>query len=504
MPHVFLTHQIFTYAASDVLRLFFGKVTTVHEDGSLRVGDDDGVWLVGWRSNEPLIADLVEDEITKLEKEHNSASDNPFADEEELRLGRRALKIALYNHCVAVTGKKFPWGSLTGIRPTLVAWETWQQTGGSYDNSVAMLKEVYKVAPEKAILAVDTMIEEENLLANFPETDFGLYIGIPFCPTRCHYCSFTMPEGIGRSDAEMDRYVDVLCLELEQVLSQLQPVVRTIYIGGGTPTSLNPNQLDRLMATVTHLVKTPLNQSKQSDDYQIFEFCLEAGRPDTITEDKLMVAKSYGVNRLCINPQTMHDETLEKIGRHHTVEQTIEAFELASQIGFASINTDLIAGLVDEDETMFTESLQRVLELGADSVTIHSLALKRSSEMNRRRVEAGEALSAIKRPDEVVAAMLEIGDESCRSAGLVPYYLYRQKDGRGGLENVGYAKSGCGSLYNIGMMGDRRSVLAFGSGGMSKRYFHGGLIHRSPNVKSYLQYLDRWQEMAERKLKLFC
>ena len=203
------------------------------------------------------------------------------------------------------------------------------------------------------------MIEEENLLANFPETDFGLYIGIPFCPTRCHYCSFTMPEGIGRSDAEMDRYVDVLCLELEQVLSQLQPVVRTIYIGGGTPTSLNPNQLDRLMATVTHLVKTPLNQSKQSDDYQIFEFCLEAGRPDTITEDKLMVAKSYGVNRLCINPQTMHDETLEKIGRHHTVEQTIEAFELASQIGFASINTDLIAGLVDEDETICLLNLCR-------------------------------------------------------------------------------------------------------------------------------------------------
>ncbi|HHX36651.1 MAG TPA: coproporphyrinogen dehydrogenase HemZ, partial [Clostridiaceae bacterium] len=197
-------------------------------------------------------------------------------------------------------------------------------------------------------------------------------------------------------------------------------------------------------------------------------------------------------------------ETLQRIGRRHTVAETYVAFDLAKKIGFPSINMDLIAGLPGEDEEMFAGSLKKVLDIGADSVTVHSLALKRSSEMNRLRVERGVALSTMKGPDEVVGQMLDIGEAGCRTAGFVPYYLYRQKDGRGGLENVGYAKPGHGSLYNIGMMGDRRSVLAFGSGGMSKRHLYGGQINRCPNVKSYLQYLDRWEEMAERKLNMFC
>ncbi|HHX37371.1 MAG TPA: hypothetical protein GX717_05260, partial [Clostridiaceae bacterium] len=316
MPHVYLTHQVFSYAASDVLRLFFGKVQTIHEDGSLLAGADDKRWLVGWHEGKPFVTDLVVGSRLLEKKSLGKSDGSPFNEtsavgEEKLRIARREVKIALYDYCVIHTGKSFPWGSLTGIRPTLVAAEIWRQTGGHYDRTVSELESVYKVETKKAVLAVDTMLEEERLLAHFPLTDFGLYIGIPFCPTRCHYCSFTMPEGIGRTAGDMDRYVTALCQEMTQVLTHIRPQIRTIYIGGGTPTSLNAEQLEQLLSTLTGLIRTPValpdgKQTATAIDYRLFEFCLEAGRPDTITEDKLVVAKAFGVNRICINPQTMH------------------------------------------------------------------------------------------------------------------------------------------------------------------------------------------------------
>ncbi len=496
MPTLYLNDDLFTYAASDVLRLFFGKVKIKAEGKVLETARLPGFWTCSWTAEgcaitvgpaPPDLPGMTESLRTSLRN-----------DGEKLRLARRELKRQLYFFCVTKTGMEFPWGSLTGIRPTQVAAEVLADLnrvpeGERTRRAVEELRETYGVHPEKGRLALATLKEEEALLSRFPKEMCAVYIGVPFCPTRCHYCSFSLHEGIGVDDSLKEKYVDHLIREIEQVGEWFDTPVRSIYIGGGTPTELDAGQLDRLMATVEHHL--PLTAD--------CERSLEAGRPDTIDRQKLETALKWGFDRICVNPQTMHDRTLRLIGRGHTVEQTVAAFNLARKLNFRDINMDLIAGLPAETLLEFEQSLERVIALKPDSVTVHSLAVKRSSNLNFALSESGGTLAELKHPDEQVENMMSLAERALQRVGLVPYYLYRQKDGAGGLENVGFATPGNGNLYNIAMMGDRRDVLGFGCGSMSKRRFAGNRVERSPEVKSVLAWLGRVDEMVERKKQLF-
>lgn len=488
MATIHLNSDQFTYAASDVLRLFFGKVTTSADGLILRAGAEDPVWSAGCKN----------EEIYVWQREPNDAPVPTSFEGDALRLKRRELKQKLYDGLASWSGMSFPWGSLTGIRPTLVAEELWEANGRDPGKAVDQLTQTYKLTLEKAVLCVDTMLEERRLLGEFPPDEVAVYVGIPFCPTRCYYCSFTMPEGIGRKVDEKDLYVEALCDEIRLTLSELPVKIRSLYIGGGTPTDLTADQLERIFSTIV-----PLIMKSRAGDGRLPELCLEAGRPDTITRDKLMVARCYGFDRVCINPQTMKEETLVRIGRRHSVDEVRQAFSLARECGFEDINMDLIAGLQGETVEDLRRTLEEIGTLSPDSITVHALAVKRSSDLNKAMAESGRELSEVKGPRETVAEMMRMADTFCRERGLVPYYLYRQKDGLGGLENIGYARPGRGNLYNIGMMGDARSVLAFGAGAMSKRHFGGGRVERSPNVKSIHVYRERHVEMAKRKIALF-
>ncbi len=501
MPILILQEPRLIYAASDIFRLFFGSVRLHHL--GISAGLEEPIWQVDLPPVAQFGAPWQPTFFAGAQGQYRTGFDaacQALLDENTdwLKQIRRQFKIHLYDWCVQQTGKSFPWGSLTGIRPTLIAEELWpsdvakQMDAYWLGETAKRMHNTYRVSLDKADLAVRTMLEEQWLMASFPVENIGLYIGIPFCPTRCRYCSFTMKEGIGLTTADMQPYVDALCLEIDQTLSTLRPKISTIYIGGGTPTSLSVKQLEQVYQTLSQYVS-------MAD----IECCLEAGRPDTIDQPKLVSAKSWGISRLCINPQTMHDHTLALIHRQHTTAQTLEAFRLARHVGFDDINMDLIAGLWGEGVPEMAKTLTAIEALEPDSLTVHALAIKRASDWHEERVSHDADLGALKKPNQVVWQMMHMAEAWCQSKGLFPYYLYRQKDGLGGLENVGYARPGKGNLYNVAMMGDQRSILAFGAGAMSKRCYPDGRIERRANVKGLPDYLARVEEMVERKRQLF-
>ena len=457
MPTVRLNDPLFTYAAGDVLRLFFGKPEVSADGRVLRVGDPAENWHCVWT---PGGCAVKMAETTAVAAIDTAEQERLRRDGEALRLARREVKRQLYFFCVEQTGKAFPWGSLTGIRPTLVAGEVLMETGAAAAAEAA-LQQRYGVRADKAALAVTTRLEEERLLARFPESMCAVYIGIPFCPSRCFYCSFTLKEGIAPTEALKDAYVTALISEIRRTATWFRQPVRSVYIGGGTPTELNARQLDALLSTVRGSLAL-------TEDC---ECCLEAGRPDTIDREKLKVSLEWGFDRICINPQTMQDRTLKRIGRRHTAEETVQAVRLAQAFGFRDINMDLIAGLPGETVKDFAATLDSVMCLHPSSVTVHSLAVKRSSDLNAARVESGRTLAAYKSPHAAAEQMMTLAEQTLQAAGLRPYYLYRQKDGVGGLENVGFAAPGQGNLYNVAMMGDCRNVLGFGCGSMSNVSF---------------------------------
>ena len=321
-----------------------------------------------------------------------------------------------------------------------------------------------------------------------PEKSCGVYIGIPFCPTRCLYCSFTSKQ-VG--EEEIVRYLQGLEQEIDFAAAAATEEglqIESVYIGGGTPTTLDEGKLESLLSRIRS--RFDLNSCR--------EFTVEAGRPDTITEGELAVMQANGVGRISINPQTMHQETLDLIGRRHTVEQTREAFRMAKAAGFECINTDLIAGLPGEDYPAFAQSLDEVLELGADNITLHTLAVKRASRLK----EMDENFNY--REEELREKMLTHASEVLRGAGFRPYYLYRQKHTSGNTENIGYCREDKISVYNIRIMEERQSILALGAGGISKIYFPAeNRLERVPNVSNYEIYIDRIDDMMDRKRQKF-
>ena len=400
---------------------------------------------------------------------------------------KNEIKQTLYRLLSAQTGRELPWGTLTGIRPTKIAL-TKLYDGWTDEQIETYMRETYFTSKEKIDLSIDVAERERRLLSTIDyENGYSLYVGIPFCPTTCLYCSFTSFP-IVKWEKRMDLYKEALFKEMEYVAEQMKDrPLSTIYFGGGTPTSLSPADLDTL---ITKLKNT-------FDFSTVQEFTVEAGRPDSITREKLEVLKKHGVTRISINPQTMKQETLKIIGRRHTVEDVKDRFHMARELGFDNINMDLIIGLPEEDLDDVRSTMEQVKELGPDSLTVHSLAIKRAARLNTMK----EVYKDLKITN--TQEMIDLTAEYARGMGLEPYYLYRQKNMAGNFENVGYAKPGKACLYNILIMEEKGDILACGAGTTTKiTYPDENRLERVENVKDVEQYISRIDEMIERKEKL--
>lgn len=393
----------------------------------------------------------------------------------------------LYRALSQVTGKQLPWGNLTGIRPVKIACGM-LEAGKSREEIIRFYQEKHYVTTGKAELSVDIADRERTLLSGIHyEGGYSLYIGIPFCPTTCLYCSFTSYPIAGYRKM-VEAYLDCLIREMEFVSKSFEgKILDSVYIGGGTPTTLEPGQLDRLIVSLKTLF----------DFSTVQEFTVEAGRADSITEEKLRCLYGHGVTRISVNPQTMKQETLDIIGRRASVEQVEAAYALARSVGFDNINMDLILGLPGELAEDVRHTIDRVAELAPDSLTVHSLAIKRASGLNQWIQENG--VSMLRNTDET----MRIAAEGAERMGLVPYYLYRQKNMSGNFENVGYAKPGKFGLYNVLIMEEVQTIVALGAGSITKRVYPDGRIERCENVKEVAQYIERIEEMIERKRVLF-
>ena len=400
---------------------------------------------------------------------------------------KNKFKQFLYLSLCDIHQKSLPWGNLTGIRPTKIAMIMIED--GKNDAQIAdFMKQNHFVSDEKIKLATDIAHREHDLLSKLHVGQgYSLYIGIPFCPTRCLYCSFTS-NPICAFEKEVDNYID--CLEKEMVyVSEAfsDRILDSVYVGGGTPTTLSAEQLDCLLSLL----------EKYFDLSHLLEFTVEAGRADSITKEKLQVLHDHKVGRISVNPQTMKEETLKIIGRQHTVSQVKDAYRLAKEVGFDNINMDMILGLPGEDEGDVAETIRQIKELAPDSLTVHSLAIKRASKLKQWVEENG--IDCLNNTDD----MMKVAAKGAADMGMDPYYLYRQKNMSGNFENVGYAKPGKYGIYNILIMEEVQTIIALGAGSITKRVFPDGRIERCDNVKDVKLYIEKIDEMIERKRKLF-
>ena len=398
------------------------------------------------------------------------------------------VKIALYKLLVKLTGKTLPWGNLTGIRPAKLAMGL-IESGMKNTEAAQEMRERYMVSPQKTALAITIANREREILKDIDyENGYSLYVGIPFCPSICLYCSFSSYP-LKQWKNRVNQYLEALCKEIKEVAAIMKAKGRkldTVYIGGGTPTTLEPEQLKVLLDALME------NFCCEN----LAEFTIEAGRPDSITREKLMMIRNYPITRISVNPQTMNQETLDIIGRRHTVEETKQAFMLARECGFDNINMDLIVGLPGEDKIMVENTLNEVKALAPDSITVHSLAVKRAARLNIFKDKYQEM--TFENNQEIMDMTMKVAYEM----EMGPYYLYRQKNMKGNFENVGYAKVDKAGIYNILIMEEKQPIIALGAGGSSKLVFdQGKRIERVENVKDVTNYIDRIDEMIERKRK---
>lgn len=398
--------------------------------------------------------------------------------------GKNIVKHLLYHLLSEFTRRVLPWGTLTGIRPTKIPVALMEK--GYLDDEIrAYMKETYLATEEKIELSIDIAKRELKVLEKIDYKEgYSIYIGIPFCPTTCLYCSFTSYP-IVMWEKRVDEYLDALCKEIEFTAKAFQnKILNTIYIGGGTPTTLNANQLNRL-----------LKKLSSSFDYShLCELTVEAGRPDSVTLDKFKVLKENNVTRISINPQTMNQQTLDLIGRKHTVKQVHDAYQMAREIGLDNINMDLIVGLPGEDKKMVKYTMDEIIKLNPDSITVHSLALKRAARLNmfKENYQQYEITNN--------SVIIDLTKEYAKKIDATPYYLYRQQNMAGNLENVGYAKPGKEGIYNILIMEEKQTIIALGAGASTKIVFPDGFrIERIENVKDVDNYINRIDEMIERK-----
>lgn len=397
---------------------------------------------------------------------------------------KNRLKRLVYNALSEKTGQRLPWGTLTGIRPTKIPMGLLEEGWKNVDIA-RFMREEYQVSPAKGALAIAIANREKALLDSFDyKRGYSLYVGIPFCPSICLYCSFgSYP--LERWKHLTEDYLEALMQELDFIGEKMKGrTLHTVYVGGGTPTTLEPAQLRRLLGHIEAVF----------DLSQVREFTVEAGRPDSITREKLLAIREFPVTRISINPQTMNQKTLDLIGRKHTVEEIRDCFGLARELGFGNINMDLIVGLPGEGKAEVEHTLEEVRALGPDSLTVHSLALKRATRLNLFKDQYQEI--SFTNSGEI----MELTERAARELGLSPYYLYRQKNMAGNFENVGYGAEGKEGLYNILIMEEKQTIMAAGAGASTKFVFQDGeRIERVENVKDVPQYIARIDEMLERK-----
>lgn len=390
----------------------------------------------------------------------------------------------LYKLLCDFTGLTQPWGILTGVRPVKLLRRLAEES--SEEQAVKKFEKDFFVSNEKIALSRETEHNEQKILELSKPESFSLYVGIPFCPSRCSYCSFVMAS-IERAEKLIEPYTKLLCEEIKQtaeIANKLGLRLETVYFGGGTPTTLSAEQLDTVLGTV----------NKSFDMSTCREFTVEAGRPDTIDIAKLLALKENKVDRISINPQTVNDEVLKTIGRKHTAQQFFDAFELARKCGFDNINTDLIAGLPTDTPESFKNSLDSIVRLNAECITVHTLCMKRASRLTTEGVTLD--LQQARDAREMLAYTQNILGQN----EYIPYYMYRQSRMVGNLENVGWSKKGFESLYNVYVMDETHTILACGSGGVTKlKRNNPDYLERIFNFKYPYEYIDRFDELIQRK-----
>ncbi len=462
----------FDYELEKLVRIFlpFEKIAVLHEFG------DDERLAVCRRDGSKLSVDVKIDGKNAQRCQVLKECDDETAE--------RTLAVLLYECFAEIIGYRPKWGILTGVRPAKLYSKLCRAMGE--DAAKQYFSEKLLVSDNKISLCSEAVSGEDKITSLSRPDSYSLYLSIPFCPTRCAYCSF-VSHSVDKAKNMIPRYVEYLCKEVEvtaEIARGLGLRLETVYMGGGTPTTLTSEQMD----TVLSAVRSNFDMSN------VREFTVEAGRPDTITAEKLAAIKKNGVTRISINPQTMNDDVLREIGRKHTAADTEVAFKMARDMGFDNINMDLIAGLPLDTFDGFCHTLDRVLALDPESVTVHSLAMKRAATLSTdgRLPEA--------QMGETASKMVDFARETLTKNGILPYYMYRQSKTVGNLENVGYAKRGYEGLYNVYIMDETHTILACGASAVTKmRQPFGNNIERIFNFKYPYEYIDRFDEQIDRK-----
>lgn len=480
--HLYLQGHDFHFELENVCRLFLPleKITTHYDEGTR---DDTDEWCVVCRMETAADGAHLTCRVRAADFDEQKTAlvmtDTPdFRDACELQ-----LCTLLYGLLSQLLGFEQTWGLVTGVRPVKLLRRLRREMGEA--QALAYYRDKLLVSEEKLRLCADTLAAEDKLLALSRPESFSLYISIPFCPTRCDYCSF-VSQTVVQAKKLIPTYVDRLCREIAytgEIAERLGLRLETVYFGGGTPTTLSPEQLTQLFRAV----------ESNFDLSHLREYTVEAGRPDTVTAEKLAAIRAAGVERVSINPQTLQPSVLAGIGRRHTVDQFYDAFELARKAGFTNVNTDLIAGLPGDTYDGFCETMQGILSLAPESVTVHTLSMKRASNIMLQR-----------RPDyrvqEDAVRMVGLSAELLPQAGYQPYYLYRQSRTVGNQENVGWAKPGNECLYNVYIMDETHTILACGAGAVSKlKKPNSDYLERIFNYKFPYEYNDGIEEMLARK-----
>lgn len=489
MVYVKIEGHDFKYQVEDIIKLFYREeISYIETEPPEAIR---GIFILSRINEVPgdvmLVTELRVDGVLQGREDGMPAGELEEAadDYSRKKILKRHVKRQIYLLLSRYTGNILPWGILTGIRPAKIVYELLQE-GQARENIIKKLKEYYRLPAKKAGLLYDVAAAEYGILEGTPPDTISLYVGIPFCPSRCLYCSFTS-EPVSKYASSVGRYIDTLETEMDyaaELIKRKGLVVRSIYIGGGTPTSISAGELERLLS----ILEKKLNMDC------LEEYTLEAGRPDSIDAAKLSAIKGSRVDRISINPQTMNDAILRTIGRSHDSREVERAYFAARDMGFDNINMDVIVGLPGESADMFCKSLERIKALGPESLTVHTMAVKRASRLSAD-IERFEMVS-----ESEASRMVDMAGSYAESMGMRPYYLYRQKNMLGNLENIGYSKPGYESIYNIQIMEEKQTIIALGAGAITKAVFpQENRIERAFNVKNIEEYMSRIDEMIQRK-----
>lgn len=488
MLYIKVQDHSFNHDIYELIKAMLGQDKISYYETDFIIGDDDYLLIVSLKETRDLVK--IESSLKKGERligKSCETIDNTmrliYDFKREVKQG---VKRSVYDLFTGLYDRKLPWGILTGIRPVKIVHDLHEK--GIKDKLIQeILVKDYRLDAKKAQMIREISSLQRKHIYPLDENKYSLYIGIPFCPSKCSYCSFPSYK-IEKKRNRVGAYIESLIRELSFVKEIMGgKALNTVYIGGGTPSSLRVEELEKVISFV-----------RKEFDTDIKEFTVEAGRPDTINSELLIMLRNYGVDRISINPQTMNNETLERIGRSHRAETTIEAYNLAKKFNFDIINMDLILGLPGEDIKMVRRTMEVIKELNPENLTVHSLAIKRGSSLHKK--SGNIDLQSSKEMDFIFNEV----DQVARELALNPYYLYRQKNIMGNLENIGYSKKDMESIYNISMMEEKETIIGAGLGAVSKIYsVKENRIDRLPNYKTLHDYIENMDQMLNKKVKYF-